>query len=98
MATEWYAGDSEELTLSVKEDNQALANLDGATIYAEFIKEYGDPPELTLNTVDFTIAANLATAIPDTSALSGDYKVIATVTLSDGRSKTSEKFVTIVQT
>lgn len=97
MATKWYAGDGEQLTLSVKEDGSAVSSLAGATIYFVFKKEYGDTPELKLNTVGFTIVGSLATATPDTSALSGDYKAIASVTLSDGRIKTNEKFITIIQ-
>jgi len=85
--------------VTVTSGGVAVESLAGATIKAAFVTrvDSGETPALSLTTDDFTIADNVATAYPDTSALLGRYIVEIEVTDASGNVMSQQLPVDILE-
>lgn len=87
MTTTWISGDTNPLTLTVTEGGVAVSSLATATITGEILNSAGTAV-VTLADDDFTKAANVATAYPDTSGLDGVYTIELQIVDAAGATQT----------
>lgn len=92
---EWYSGDTNSLTVTVTEGGVAVESLAGATFSGAIVDRVGGAALVELEHADFSVAANVATAYPDTSALAGIYITEVQVVDADGNVQTSQAPVRI---